>query len=142
MFDKAEAENTKLLRQIDKREKVVHELKQYIEYLKRHFATSFEPKSIGAVDEPDLFSFTNSQTAFSANLTIPNQIMTNDQLSNNFAQNELTNLQDLVSFNQDFFPTQVDVPLIDSLGLGLIFVYSITASKIKNKNFSNDICLK
>ena len=87
MFDKAEAENTKLLRQIDKREKVVHELKQYMEYLKRHFATSFEPKSTGAVGEPDLFSFTNSQTTFSANLTISNQIMTNDQLSNNFAGN-------------------------------------------------------
>ena len=131
MFDKAEAENKKLLRQIDKREKVVHELKQYIEYLKRQFATSFEPKSTGAIYESNLLSFTNCQTTFSANLTIPNQIMTNDQLSNNFAQNELTNLQDLVSFNQDFFPTQVDVPLIDSLGLGLIFVYSITAFKIK-----------
>jgi hypothetical protein len=66
--------------------------------------------------------------------------MTNDQFSNNFAQNELTNLQDLVSFsNQDFFPTQADAPLIESLGLGLIFVYSITAFKIKNKNFPNDI---
>ena len=101
MYENAEIKNKNLLREIEKRRNILNEVKNYVEHLKQSISANFEPST--TLDRIDsLFSVSSNQNNL-IDSSMPNKAIINNQFTNSFYQNELNNLSDIVSLNQDYF---------------------------------------
>jgi hypothetical protein len=103
MYENSEIENKRLLKEVQKRERIRDDLKTFVDQFKQNISTVVLPTALDEID--NIFCITNKQP----DLKMSNQeISSNSHLSNNIFQTELSYLAEMESFEQVCFSIHVN----------------------------------